>query len=67
MSFAYKKIRELRTFYNLSQAELAEKLNVKHNTICDYEKGKTKPDTETLIDMANFFNISLDYFYEHKD
>ncbi len=53
-----KKIREQ---WQLSQKEVAKKLNLNANTLCNYENQTTEPKIETLIQLANFYNVSLDY------
>ena len=53
------RIKELRIKNGLSQAELAEKIGVKDNTICQYEKGKRHPNNETWQKLADCFNISI--------
>ena len=56
-----KKIIEIRKNNNLTQEELAEKLNVSRQTVSNWENGKCYPDIETLIIISNKFNISLDH------
>lgn len=53
------RIKELRIKNGLSQAELAEKIGVKDNTICQYEKGKRHPNNETWQKLADCFNVSI--------
>lgn len=55
------RLRELREQTRLNQEGLALKLNVSQSTISAYEIGERVPDLETLISIANFFNVSLDY------
>lgn len=55
------QLEVLRKNKNLSQYELAEKLNMTQQRISAYEKGKREPDIETLKIFANFFNCSIDY------
>lgn len=45
----------------LNQEGLAVKLNVSQSTISAYEVGERMPDLETLIAIADFFHVSLDY------
>ncbi len=56
-----KRLKELRISNNLTQNELGQKLNVTKSTICSYEKGTRMAPIETLIDLANFFKVDLDY------
>lgn len=53
------RIKELRIKHGLSQAELAEKIGVKDNTICQYEKGKRHPNNETWKKLADCFSVSI--------
>lgn len=55
------RLKELREERRLNQEGLALKLNVSQSTISAYEIGERTPDLETLIAIANFFNVSLDY------
>ena len=54
------KIRELRQKMNLSQNEMAKKLGIPHTTLFNYEASKSEPNIETLIKLADFFNITID-------
>ena len=53
------RIKELRIKNGLSQAELAEKIGVKDNTICQYEKGKRHPNDKIWRKIADCFNVSI--------
>lgn len=55
------RLRELRTLLGLTQFQLGEKFNLAESTISLYEKNKRFPDQETLIKIADFFDVSLDY------
>lgn len=37
------------------------KLNISQSTISAYEKGDRPPDSDILVSIANFFDVSLDY------
>ncbi len=52
-------IKELREKLNLTQAELANKLNVSDKTISKWETGKGYPDISLLEPLANVFGISI--------
>ena len=55
-----KTIAELRKKKNMSQQELADKLNVSNKTISKWECGNGTPDIVSLNGMANIFGVSLD-------
>ena len=57
----YRRITVLRRRANLSQAELAEKLNISASTEGMYEQGRRTPNVDILVLMARIFDVSLDY------
>lgn len=59
------KLKELRLKHGLSQKEFAEILGIKNNTYNQYEHENRTPDIETLIKIANYYNVSLDYLLEN--
>lgn len=59
MSFS-EKVQRLRKLNNLSQEQLAEKLNVSRQAISKWEMG-AMPDMDNVIKISNFFDCSLDY------
>ena len=54
------KIKEFRLKRNLTQKELAKLVSVGDTTIANYEKGFRSPKKDTMFDLANAFNISID-------
>jgi transcriptional regulator with XRE-family HTH domain len=56
------KIRSLRLAASLSQSELADKLYFSNRTISSWENNLREVSLENLKKIANFFNVSLDYF-----
>lgn len=54
------KIKEFRLRRNLTQKELAKLVNVGDTTIANYEKGFRSPKKDTMFDLANAFNVSID-------
>lgn len=54
------KIKEFRLKRNLTQKELAKLVNVGDTTIANYEKGFRSPKKDTMFDLANAFNVSID-------
>ena len=61
------RIKELREEKNISQFELAKKLNLTQQSISLYEKGDREPSIDVLKSIANFFNVSLDYLLGKSD
>ncbi|MFC9321569.1 helix-turn-helix domain-containing protein [Bacillus subtilis] len=54
-------LKKLRREKNLSQKELGNKLGLAESTIGMYEQGKRQPDYETLLKIADFFEVTLDF------
>jgi transcriptional regulator with XRE-family HTH domain len=55
------RLLSLRKQKGLSQYALAEKLEISRGQIAGYELGRREPNYNTLIKIANFFNVTLDY------
>ncbi|MCL2374917.1 MAG: helix-turn-helix domain-containing protein [Firmicutes bacterium] len=53
--------KNLRLREKLTQKELAEELQIPQSTISKYEKGQLEANYKTLIKIANYFKISVDY------
>ncbi|MBP3597780.1 MAG: helix-turn-helix transcriptional regulator [Clostridia bacterium] len=62
-----KRIIEMRKKNNLSQEQLAEKLEVSRQTISNWENGKFYPDIDALVRISRYFNISLDDLLSYDD
>lgn len=54
-------VKELRLRENMTQAELAEKLNCNRQKIADWERGKTTPAADDIILLAKIFDVTSDY------
>ena len=54
-----ENIKLYRKRYNLTQAELAEKINISTNFLSDIETGKKWASPITLVKLANVFNIEV--------
>lgn len=60
MSEIQLKVAELRKKSNITQKELAEYLDVAHQTISKWERGITLPDISLLPKIAEYFNVNVD-------
>lgn len=56
-----EKLYELRKKSALSQEQLAEQLGVSRQAISKWESGKAVPETDTLVSISKYFDVSLDY------
>ena len=59
-----KKLRELREGESLTQQKLAEALQIPRVNYTRYETNVARPDYETLIKIADFYDVSLDEIFE---
>ena len=61
------RLKLLRKQKHMSLLSLAMKLNTTQMSISRYETGKREPDLKTLILIADFFDVSIDYLLERTD
>ncbi len=61
------RLKEIRKSRGVTQLKLAMDLNISQNTISRYETGEREADYTTLIRLADYFNVSLDYLLERTD
>ena len=54
------KLQKIRKENNITQEQLADKLNVSRQAVSKWESGTAYPDTEKLIQISKIFNVSLD-------
>ena len=54
------KIKNIRYNYNISQEELARRLEINRNHLSRIETNKSLPTAETLAKLATCFNLSID-------
>lgn len=57
-----QRIKSLRKEKGLTQEELGKLINVTKVSICCYEKERRVPTLETLLALAEVFNVDLNYF-----
>jgi len=55
-----KNIKYLRKKEQLSQQDLADRLQIPRTTLGDYERGKTEPNISILINLSQLFSTNLD-------
>ena len=60
MSVINKRISAARKESNMTQQELAVKLNVSRSTISNWEVGRNYPDLDMIVELSDIFNLSLD-------
>lgn len=57
----YRRIRDLREDHDLTQREIAAKLNMPQPQYCRYEQGYRDIPTDILIKLSEIYNVSTDY------
>ena len=61
------RLKELRIKRGISQLKLAMDLSMNQNSISRYESGMREADYDTLIKLADYFHVSIDYLLERTD
>ena len=63
----YKRIRDLREDRDLTQAKMGEILSCSQRVYSNYERGDIDIPTATLIKLADFHQVSVDYILNRTD
>lgn len=61
------RMKELRQERGITMKDAAQQLDLPYTTYVNYEKGTREPNSETLIQIANFYNTSIDYLLGKSD
>ena len=56
-----ERIREIREDHSLTQQKIADLLHIGQRTYADYESGKTRIPVDSLLVLARYYNVSVDY------
>ena len=59
-------LTSLRRKAGYSQSDLGKLLNRSNTCISMYEQGRRMPDYETMLQISELFNVSMDYLYEKE-
>lgn len=62
-----KRLKQLRLNKNLTQQQLGKLLSVSGQTILNWENDITYPSVKKLIELASFFDVSIDYLLDFKE
>lgn len=60
-------LKQLRLFKNISQKKIAETLNTTDRQYRRYENGEVDPPLTFVVNIANYFDVSLDYLTGRTD
>lgn len=61
------RLKQLIEQHNISQQALADAINVSRPAITQLCSGTNQPSVETLVDIAHYFDVSLDYLIGDTD
>ena len=61
MKIFCERLIEQRKLNKLTQRQVADKLNIKQPSYIRYEKGVAEPSLESLVILADLFDVSIDY------
>ena len=61
------RIKELRNEKGITQADLAKILKISDRAVGYYENGDREPDYTTLLKIAEYFDVSIDYLLGRVD
>ena len=56
-----KGLKQIRKERNLNQLKVAMDLNISREALSHYENGKREPSLSLLVQMSNYFNVSINY------
>ena len=62
-----ERVKELRLEHGLTQDKLGKVIGVKHFSIYSYEKGRACTEMKSLVAMADYFGVSIDYLAGRTD
>lgn len=62
-----ERLKELRERRKMSQVFLGMELNISQNAVSQYENGIREADYATLIAIADYFDVSVDYLLGRTD
>ncbi|HBC4010859.1 TPA: helix-turn-helix transcriptional regulator [Staphylococcus aureus] len=63
----HEKLKQERKKLNLSQEDLANKINISRQSISKWEREKGYPNIETLIELSELFDITVDELLKGDD
>lgn len=61
-----EKIKSARKLKGFTQRELADMVNAKHNSVSDWENGKSKPDPDTIELLCGVLEVTPTYLVGSK-
>ena len=65
--FSHERLKSLRLQRNITQKAIADAIGVSPVSLQRFEYGTVKPKLDTVIALADFFGVSLDYLVGRTD
>lgn len=62
-----ENLKSLRESRKITQSQLGEYLGAKKSAISLWESGKRQPDQETLVRIATYFDVTVDYLLGREE
>ncbi|SEO26174.1 DNA-binding transcriptional regulator, XRE-family HTH domain [Amphibacillus marinus] len=66
MKLFQERLKLLREQHGYKQDFIAKKLNITTSAYGYYEQGRNEPALETIVKLANIFDVSIDYLLGHN-
>lgn len=66
MIFDYQKYEELRDTMNVTDYQVAKDTGVTKSTFTDWKTGRSRPKIDKIARIAEFFNVSINFFVSEK-
>lgn len=63
MSHLSKRLAELRKKQGYTQFDVAYRLNIARTTYANWEYGKADPDADSIMNLAEIYNVSIDELF----
>lgn len=63
----HERLKTIREKRDIRQKDAATKVGIKNNTLSSYESGDRKPDYETLIKLADLYEVSIEYLLRGQE
>lgn len=63
----YTKYVELRDKLGVSDYKVSQETGIPKSTFSDWKSGRSKPKTDKLVALADFFNVSVDVFVRREE
>ena len=67
MEILAERLRELRSEKNMTRKEVTEKLNIVERTYQRYENAEREPNASVLVQLADFYGVTIDYLVGRSD